>query len=175
MKNEDIRKLSREELLQMQRLYEAVVRRHAKLIRYVCAGRSGGNEELCKELIQEVSIGLWLHLDSYRPGRLEGTWVYWRARKVINDFFHQRIPSPERLSSEIVDTLAEETYEGREQLEEIMVRLTPNERRLMEMQLEEMDVDEMAAKLQCSTNAVYKRLRRVMAKARIINEKLNKR
>jgi DNA-directed RNA polymerase specialized sigma24 family protein len=71
--------------------------------------------------------------------------------------------------------LAEETYEGREQLEEIMVRLTPNERRLMEMQLEEMDVDEMAAKLQCSTNAVYKRLRRVIAKARIINEKLNKR
>ena len=38
MKNEDIRKLSREELLQMQHLYEAVVRRHAKLIRYVCAG-----------------------------------------------------------------------------------------------------------------------------------------
>lgn len=61
----EIKKLSPEELLQMQRLYEEVVRRHARLIRYVCAGRSGGDEELCKDLIQEVSIGLWLHLDSF--------------------------------------------------------------------------------------------------------------
>lgn len=170
----DIKKLSPEELLQMQRLYEEVVRRHARLICYVCAGRSGGDEELCKDLIQEVSIGLWLHLDSYRSGRLEGAWVYWRARKVLNDYFRHRLPSPERLSSEIADTVAEETCEGREQLEDIMAHLAPDERRLLELRLEETGVDEMAASLQCSTSTVYKRLHRVMAKAQEINEKLNK-
>lgn len=169
------KKLSPEELLQMQRLYEDVVRRHARLIRYVCAGRSGGDEELCKDLIQEVSVGLWLHLDSYRSGRLEGAWVYWRARKVLNDFFRHRLPEHERLSREIADTVAEETCEGREQLEDIMAHLAPDERRLLELRLEEAGVEEMAARLQCSTSAVYKRLRHVMEKAHEINEKLNKR
>ena len=79
MRDSDIAKLSPEELLQMQRLYEAVVRRHARLIRRVCLLRSGGDMRLCEELEQEVSIGLWLHLDSYRPGKEEAAWVYWRA------------------------------------------------------------------------------------------------
>lgn len=174
-KEQDIKKITPEELLQMQRLYEEVVRRHARLIRYLCAGRSGGDGELCKDLIQEVSIGLWLHLDSYRSGRLEGAWVYWRARKVLNDYFSHRLPSPERLSIEIANTVAEEACEGREQLEDIMSHLDPDERRLLELRLEETGVEEIAASLQCSTSAVYKRLRRVMVKAREINEKLNQR
>ena len=171
----NIERLTPEELLLMQQRYEAMVRRHTGLIRRVCVLRSEGNEELCRELEQEVAIGLWLHLDSYVPGRAEAAWVYWRARKVVYDYFHRRLPPPDRLSQDIADTLAEEASRGREQLEEIMAYLAPDERRLLELRLEAESVAEMAAKLQCSTNAVYKRLAHVIKKARKINEKLNRR
>lgn len=171
----DITRLAPEELLLMQRRYEEMVRRHTGLIRRVCVLRSGGDEELCRELEQEVAIGLWLHLDSYIPGRAEAAWVYWRARKVVYDYFHRRLPPPDLLSQEIVDTMAEETSQGCELLEEIMAYLDPEERRLLKLRLEEESVADMAARLQCSTNAVYKRLEHVIKKARKINEKLNRR
>ena len=175
MRDRDIAKLSPEELLQMQRLYEAVVRRHARLIRRVCLLRSGGDMRLCEELEQEVSIGLWLHLDSYRPGKEEAAWVYWRARKVIHDFYRHRLPSPTQLSREIADTLAEETCNAREQQEDIMAHLSDEDRRLLELRLESEGVGEMAAKLHSTTNAIYKRMRCVIEKARMINDKLNER
>ncbi len=171
----DIVQLAPEELLLMQQRYEEMVRRHTGLIRRVCVLRSGGDEELCRELEQEVAIGLWLHLDSYIPGRAEAVWVYWRARKVVYDYFHRRLPPPDRLSRDIADTMAEEINQGCEQLEEIMAYLSPEERRLLELRLEEESVADMADRLQCSPSAVYKRLEQVIKKARKINEKLNRR
>ena len=152
-----------------------MLRRHAGLIHRVCVRRSKGNAELCKLLEHAVSVGLWLHLDSYRGGKAEPVWVYWRARKVISDYFQQRIAPPEQLSFEIADTLADEVYHTKEQLEEIMAHLSPEENQLLEMRMEEAGVKEMALRLQCSSNAVYKRLKQVMKKAKIINEKINKR
>lgn len=171
----EIERLTAEELLLLQRNFEALLRRHAGLIHHVCVRRSKGDAELCKLLQHEVSVGLWLHLDSYRGGKAEPAWVYWRARKIISDYFQQRIAPPEQLSLEIADTLAEEVFHAREQLEEIMAYLTPEENQLLEMQMEEAGVKEMSLRLQCTSNAVYKRLKQVMKKAKIINEKINKR
>ena len=56
-----------------------------------------------------------------------------------------------------------------------MAYLSPEERRLLELRLEEESVADMADRLQCSPNAVYKRLEQVIKKARKINEKLNRR
>lgn len=166
--------LTTEELLQLQQRYEAMLRRRERMIHNVCLKYSSGDESRFLELVQEVQIGLWLHLDKYRGGKAEGAWVYWHSRKIISDYFHHRLAPPEQLREEIADTLAEEVYHGREQLEEIMVYLTPEERSLLEMRLEEDNVAGMAARLHCTPNAVYKRLRRVIQKAKIINEKLNR-
>ena len=94
---------------------------------------------------------------------------------MVYDYFHRRLPPPDRLSRDIADTMAEEISQGCEQLEEIMAYLSPEERRLLELRLEDESVADMADRLQCSPNAVYKRLEQVIKKARKINEKLNRR
>ncbi len=166
-------RMNEAEIKQLQTLYEGLVRRNIKVIDTVCALQSGGDPERCNDLRQEVMLGLWLHLDRYRTAVPERIWVAWRARTIIYNYRRHRLPPPDRLAEDVADSLAEETYHCREQLEELTAHLPPEEQRLLRLRLEGYDVREIADRLGCSPGAVNKRMQRVIKKLRAINDKIH--
>lgn len=153
--------------------YTGLVRRNSALIKWLCMRQSGGDSTLCDDLVQEVLLGLWLHLDSYRRALPERIWVEWQVRTILYDYHRQRLPPPAQLAFEVADSLAEEALHTREQLDELTSYLTDSERDLVQRYLDGYRGKEIAAQLSISTNAVYKRMKKVIEKLRIINEKIN--
>lgn len=164
-----------DELEQLHAFYTALVRRNAPLIRWLCLRQADGDNALCNDLVQEVLLGLWLHLDSYRREVPERVWVIWKTRTILYDYRRHRLPPPERLAYEVADSLAEEIFHARESLDELTAYLTDEERALVQRQLDGYNIAEIAGQMGLTTNAVYKRMHHVIKKLRKINDIINKR
>ena len=53
----------------------------------LCWKSARGNRSRCKDLLQEVSITLWIHFDELRPDAVlqeEKAWVRWWTRSVLD-------------------------------------------------------------------------------------------
>lgn len=144
--------------------------RHRNMIWRMCWARSGGNWELCRDLMQEVSIALWLHFGELLPDisrAEERAWVYWVTRTAIN---HQlRRPSVETQPLTLVhnDTLAyEDTLHSKEDIDDIMASLNPDEQRMMRLRMEGYRADEIASIMETNRDTVYQRMHRAVVKAR---------
>lgn len=164
-----------DEQKQIYDFYAALVRRNASLIRWLCLRQADGDSTLCDDLVQEALLGLWLHLDSYRRSFPEKLWVEWQVRTILYDYRRHRLPPPEQLAFDVADSLAEEAVHTREQLEELTSHLTADERDLVRLHLDGYKTGEIASRLDLTPNAVYKRMKKVIEKLRLINEKINKR
>ena len=154
--------------------YTGLVRRNAALIHWLCLREADGNEALCDDLTQEVLLGLWLHLDSYRRALPESVWIRWKVRSILYAYRRHRLPPPEQLAFDEADSLAEEACHARESLEELTAYLSPDERALIQQRLEGYSTAEIAERQGTTDSAIYKRMAKVMEKLRIINEKINK-
>lgn len=164
-----------EEIEKIHAFYTAMVHRNASLIRWLCMRQAGGDKALCDDLVQEVLLGLWLHLDSYRRGLPEKVWIRWKTRTILYDYRRRHLPPPEQLALEVAESLAEETCHARESLEELTAYLTDEERALVENQLKGFSHAEIAQQLGISTNAVHKQMHKIKKKMVVINGKLKKR
>ena len=162
-----------DELDPIRAFYEGLVIRNAGLIRWLCLRQADGDQSLCDDLVQEVLVGLWLHLDSYRRLVPEKVWIGWQGRTILYDYRRHRLPPPERLAYEVADSLAEESLHAREQLEELTAYLTEEERQLVQKHLDGYKTKEIAQQMDLTPNAVYKRMKKVMEKLRYINDKIN--
>lgn len=162
-----------DELEQIHAFYTALVRRNAGLIRWLCLRQADGDQALCDDLVQEVLLGLWLHLDRYRRSVPEKVWVAWQTRTILYDYRRHRLPPPQRLAYEVADSLAEESLHAREQLDELAAYLTDDERHLVQLHLDGYKTNEIAQQMDLTPNAVYKRMKKVMEKLRYINDKNN--
>ena len=61
----------------------------------LCWVRARGDYERCRDLVQEVSIALWLHLDKLRPGvslQEEKAWVRWQTRTTLDHLHRSQRP-----------------------------------------------------------------------------------
>ena len=78
-----------------QEAYTELLRRHRPLVWRLCWVRAHGDYELCRDLVQEVTLSLWEHYGRLRPHATalqERAWVLWHTRTVL-DHLH-RHPSP---------------------------------------------------------------------------------
>lgn len=148
--------------------YLALLDRHRPMVWRMCWLRARGDWERCRDLVQEVSIALWLHFDKLRPDATPGeerAWVRWLTRSTL-DHLH-RSPSPIllSLSSELANTLKTEPSHS-EDIEEMLATLTPDEQRLMRLHLEGYHADEIAEHMGLKRDAVYQRMHRALGKMR---------
>ena len=144
--------------------------RHRNMIWRMCWARSGGNWELCRDLMQEVSIALWLHFGELLPGISRGeerAWVYWITRTTINHQLRRKSVETRRLTPEETDNIVDEavSHSG-EDIDEIMASLSPDEQRMMRLRMEGYRADEIASILGLNRDAVYQRMHRAVVKAR---------
>lgn len=129
-----------------------------------------GNYERCRDLVQDVSIALWLRFDRLRPdasAQEERAWVRWQTRSVIDFERRRQRLSPLPLTDDMANTIASENQQKQQELlEYIMASLSPDEQRLVRLRMEGYHADEIASILGLKRDAIYQRMHRAVVKAR---------
>lgn len=148
--------------------YKSFMRRHQEVVWRVCYDFAHGDVPRCEDMVQEVWIMLWLKFDTM-TGRSEWqqrVWVRKVARSVLVDLYRRETPPPDPITYEIEDSLAAESSDVAERIDELFAILTPDEQRLMRMRLDGYNAEEIAAGFGIAPNAVYQRVNRIMNKLR---------
>lgn len=135
-----------------------------------CWVRARGNYERCRDLVQEVSIALWLHLDQLRTDvspKEEKAWVWWMTRTTL-DHLHRSQQLPlQALTEAIAETIPDADNSAvEEDIEELMAALSPEEQQLVRLHIEGYRADEIAETLGLGRDTVYQRMHRALGKAR---------
>lgn len=150
--------------------YTAMLSRHRHVIWAMCRDHAHGQWDDCCDLVQEVSLRLWIEFDKLRPDaspKEEREWVRWVTRKVFFLENRKRRLSTVTLTREAVAVPAsDEEMRYREYVEEMMAALSPEEQRLLSLKMEGYNADEIASIMGLKRNAVYQRMHRIALKAR---------
>lgn len=145
--------------------------RHHKTVWRTCWRFAKGDEEQCKDLMQEVFIMLWLRFDELRTDVNEWqqrAWVKKISQSVLIDLYRHRETKTERLCETMANSLPDTPTDYTEHLDDLMAHLSSDDRRLMQMRLDGYDASEIASELGIMRNTVYQRMHRAMEKARKI-------
>lgn len=148
--------------------YKSFMRRHQQTVWRVCYDFARGDIPRCEDMVQEVWIMLWLKFDTM-TGRSEWqqrVWVRRVTRSVLVDLYRREHPPLEPITAEMEETVAAESSDVAERIDDLFSVLTPDEQRLMRMRLDGYSAEEIAAELGIATNAVYQRVNRIMNKLR---------
>ena len=135
-----------------------------------CWVRARGNYERCRDLVQEVSIALWLHLDQLRTDvspKEEKAWVWWMTRTTLDHLHRSQRPPMVALTEVMAETIPDADNSAvEEDIEELMAALSPEEQQLMRLHIEGYRADEIAETLGLRRDTVYQRMHRALGKAR---------
>ena len=136
----------------------------------LCWVRARGNYERCRDLVQEISVALWLHLDQLRMDvspKEEKAWVWWMTRSTLNHLHRSQRPPMVMLTEMLAETIPDtDNIAVDENIEDLMAVLSPEEQQLMRMHIEGYRADEIAEILGLHRDTVYQRMHRALGKAR---------
>ena len=144
--------------------FQQLMERHKRMIRRMCVLYSDGDEQLCRDLIQEAVAGMWLNF-SERQTRMwsgaQGAWVYWQTRHYVSHAvrdWHLR----ERRAGCGGEAAKEEGHVAEENLvDEFAADLQGRERQLLELLRQGYRYEEIAERMDVSL-ATVKRIRASM-------------
>ncbi len=122
-----------------------------------------------EEILQEVNLFVWRHVDEYQPGTEFGAWVYKIAYFHVLSHRKKLARQKLRFSDELVQQLAQSAVDGAEKtdlrqdaLEACVKRLSEADRMLVYLRYQtEARVAEIAEQLQRSVQTVYRSLDRI--------------
>lgn len=153
-----------------QTAYTELLERYRLMVWRLCWVSANGNWSRCNDLVQEVSIALWLHFDTLRLDATPGekrAWVYWQCRSTLDLQRRLQKPSMQSLTNLLEESVADEdTRRTQEEIEDLMAVLSPEEQRLVKLYLEGYRSNEIAKTMGLSRDSVYQRMHRVVVKAR---------
>ncbi|MBO7499635.1 MAG: sigma-70 family RNA polymerase sigma factor, partial [Bacteroidaceae bacterium] len=123
-----------------QTAYTELLERYRLMVWRLCWVSANGNWSRCNDLVQEVSIALWLHFDTLRLDATPGekrAWVYWQCRSTLDLQRRLQKPSMQSLTNLLEESVADEdTRRTQEEIEDLMAVLSPEEQRLVKLYLE---------------------------------------
>ena len=70
--------------------FETLFKRYREEIYALCLGRSGGNKDDAKDLVQDTFVKVYLNLERYDPQYTFGQWIYTIARNTFIDYVRRR-------------------------------------------------------------------------------------
>ena len=148
--------------------YKSFVRRHQESVWRVCYDFAHGDISRCEDMVQEVWIMLWLKFDTMtsRSEWQQRVWVRRVTRSVLVDLYRREHPPLEPITTETEETVAAESRDVAERIDDLFSALNPDEQRLMRMRLDGYSAEEIADELEIEANAVYQRVNRIMNKLR---------
>lgn len=149
--------------------YEAFMQRHRKTVWRACCRFAHNDRELCRDMVQEVFLAMWLHYDQLSADAnpwQQRAWVWRTTRSVLVDLYRRQEPESVPLDSIAEEQLADTAVDYSERIDDLMSGLGDEERRLMQMRLDGYDAAEIALALGINRNAVYQRVNRIINKLR---------
>ena len=148
--------------------YKFFMRRHQEAVWRVCYNFAHGDIPRCEDMVQEVWIMLWLKFDTMtsRTEWQQRVWVRRVTRSVLIDLYRREHPHLEPITPETEETVAAETNDIAERIDDLFAALTPDEQDLMRMRLDGYSAEEIANQFKIEPNAVYQRVNRIMNKLR---------
>jgi RNA polymerase sigma-70 factor (ECF subfamily) len=123
-----------------------------------------------EEILQEVNLFIWRHMDQFRPGTDFGAWAYKVAYYHVLTYRKKQSREKLRFSETLVQQLAENatdhaerTDRRQEALEGCLEKLGRDDRELIRLRYESgASVQEMAGLLGHKVKAVYRVLSRIL-------------
>ena len=148
--------------------YKFFMRRHQQTVWRVCYDFAHGDIPRCEDMVQEVWIMLWLKFDTMtsRTEWQQRVWVRRVTHSVLVDLYRREHPPLEPIIAGMEESVAVETSDVAERIDDLFAALTPDEQRLMRMRLDGYSTEEIATEFDIATNAVYQRVNRIMNKLR---------
>ncbi len=147
--------------------FNRLFRTYGAIVWSMCKSSSHGDYERCRDLFQDVSVRLWLHIGDLRQDAMpheEKAWVEWQTRHVLS---HSRKPRDmEHNLPELPDDDTAAEAERRTLVADLMAQLQDEDRQLMQMRLEGYSADEIAQATGLKRDAVYQRIHRIVARMR---------
>lgn len=156
--------------MEHQIAYAELLRRHRATVWRMCWLKARGDWERCRDLVQEVSVALWMHFEELRPGVTpaeERAWVRWVTRSALDHQTRKRRVETMPLTPMHEESIAAEDRQAqREDIDDMMASLSHDEQRIMRLRMEGFRANEIASIMGLSNDAVYQRIHRIAVKLR---------
>lgn len=148
----------------LERRFMDITRRQGNLVASICLSFATSKEEF-EDLRQDTLLNIWRGLGSFREGSSISTWVYRVALNtcVSSQRRSRRKGQAEALDEfyrELFDDTSAEEVERYELMYSLIARLSPLDKSVLIMWLDDKSYDEIAEVMGLSRNAVASRLKR---------------
>lgn len=150
----------------LERRFGELIERYTPLIARICFSYAEGREEF-EDLRQDVLINIWKGLGTFKEESMTVTWIYRVALNTCVSTIRKRSRRPETTSMEnlltdIADKDSDENMlERLETLHRLISHLTPVDKAIVTMWLDERSYDEIAEVTGISKGNVGLRLHRI--------------
>ena len=147
--------------------YWTVLEKHKDTVRGICFRYLHDNSVLCREMIQDVNVAIWNHIDSYprtSSERIQKHWITVLTRQVVtNSLRRRRVMLTADLRNAIPEPVV--TMDGTGEIYEVMrTSLTLEEQLLAQQLIDGYSVNELADAYGVSTSAIHKRIGKLREK-----------
>jgi RNA polymerase sigma factor, sigma-70 family len=146
--------------------YERIIEEHRGLITKICYYYSSSVQEF-EDLRQDVCINIWRGLDTFRTESRQSTWIY---RICLNTCISSWRKNSRHKNSQTLESIVEPSEcdgEGKEEMETLhflISLLSPEEKALIMLWLDEKSYDEISDVTGFNRNTVATKLRRIKDK-----------
>ena len=152
--------------------YERFMVSHRQTVWQICFRFAKGDQDRCRDLVQEVYLTLWLKFDQLRDDASERgrmAWLRRVARNVLIDLHRKEKDAVFYDISNLPD-IPENPHQDvlSETIEEMTELLSDSERQLVQMRLDGYNASEIASALNIKSDAVYQRFCRIIKKLKAI-------
>ena len=147
-------------------VFEKIIEKHKGLISKICFYYSSSVQEY-EDLVQDTYINIWRGLESFRTESKESTWIY---RVCLNTCISNWRKNAKYKDAITLDSVAETSEyidtekENIENLHFLISLLSPGEKALIMLWLDEKSYDEIAELTGFNRNTVATKLRRIREK-----------
>ena len=152
-------------VMETEEQFVRLMERHNGTVRRLCVLYSDGDEQLCRDLMQEAVACMWTNYRR-REGLLweaaQGAWVYWQTMHGINHTLRGRRHHGGVALAETVESMeaVEQPSDG-SLVDELADGLSGRERQLLELLRQGYSNEEIASRMDVSPSTL-KRIRRTM-------------
>lgn len=158
--------MSQSQKMLLEQRYHALLLQYDPLISKICFSYAESRADM-EDLHQDVLINLWQGLPGFRGESSEKTWIYRVALNTcVATLRKKKLKHTLPWNNDLMDVV-DESHQGRQaaaELRESIDQLSPRDRAVILMWLEDMTYDEMATVIGISRNTLATRLRRAKEK-----------
>lgn len=151
---------------ELQRQFEALIAEHGSLISRICFSYAADGDEFC-DLRQDVMLNIWRGLPRYRRESSATTWIYRVALNTCVSTIRKRSSRPitqslDMMAGDMPDNRDDEAARARmDWLHAKIAALSPVDKAIVTMWLDDRSYDEIAEVTGLNRNSVGTRLHRI--------------